>query len=85
MVLTCFPDGLLYFLRKDGFLAAEDSTDMLILDPHIVQSAYPTDDVIVHSDDTHFKTPAELKIRFAVSEQQNVSGIAADIHRNTRR
>ena len=80
MVLTCFPDGLLYLLRKDGFLSTEDCADMLILDPHIVQGAHAADDVIVHGDHTHFQAPAELKIRLSVSKEQNISGIAADIH-----
>ena len=53
---------------------------MLILDPHIVQGAHAADDVIVHGDHTHFQAPAELKIRLSVSKEQNISGIAADIH-----
>ena len=81
MMLTGFQDGLLYFLRKNGFLAAEYSTNMLILDTHVVQGANPEDDVVVHGDHTHFQAPAELKIGLSVSEEQNIGGIAADIHK----
>ena len=80
MVLTCFPDGLLYLLRKDGFLSTEDCADMLILDPHIMQGTHTADNVVVHGDYTHFQTPAELQIRLAVSKEQDISGIDADIH-----
>ena len=80
MMLTSFQDGLLHFLRKNGFLAAEDSADMLILDPHIVQCAHPADDVIVHGDHTHFQASTELQIRLAVSEEKDIGGITADIH-----
>ena len=80
MVMTCFKDGLLYLFRKNSFLTAEDCADMLILDPHIMQGTHTADDVIVHGDHTHFQASTELQIRLAVSEEQDIGGISADIH-----
>ena len=73
-------DGILYIRGENGFLAAQHGADMFILDLHIMQGADPADDVIVHGNDAGFQTAAELHVRLAAAQEQNIGGVAANVN-----
>lgn len=79
-------DGLNNVGRKNSLSATKHVADMLIIDGHIMESIYLTDDLVVHRDDTGLQTTAILKIELAVLQKKDIGGIAADVHdKDTRR
>ena len=53
---------------------------MVVLDLHIVESADPADNVIVHGDHAHLQTAAELHVRLSAAQEQDICGISTNVH-----
>ena len=52
---------------------------MLVVDQQIVERIDLADDLVVHGNDAAFQGTTELHVRLAVTKQQHIGCVAADV------